>query len=135
MSRDAEAIHHHYDVSNAFYEHVLGPSMTYTCAVYPTADATLEEAQSEKYDLVARKLDLQARAAAARRRLRLGRHGPPRRAGVRRPGARRHAVAAAGVVGARRRSTARGSATWPRCATSTTATCWRPASTRSARSA
>jgi cyclopropane-fatty-acyl-phospholipid synthase len=59
MSRDAEAIHHHYDVSNAFYEMILGPSMTYTCAVYPTEAATLEEAQFAKYDLVARKLDLQ----------------------------------------------------------------------------
>ncbi len=59
LGRDAEAIHHHYDVSNAFYEYVLGPSMTYTCAVFPTEDATLEEAQTEKYDLVARKLDLQ----------------------------------------------------------------------------
>nr|WP_148613312.1 class I SAM-dependent methyltransferase [Nocardioides rubriscoriae] len=59
LSRDAEAISHHYDVSNAFYRHVLGPSMAYTCAVYPTADATLEEAQTEKFDLVARKLDLQ----------------------------------------------------------------------------
>ena len=59
MGRDAEAIHHHYDVSNAFYELVLGPSMTYTCALYPTDDATLEEAQFAKYDLVARKLDLQ----------------------------------------------------------------------------
>jgi cyclopropane-fatty-acyl-phospholipid synthase len=57
--RDAEAIHHHYDVSNRFYELVLGPSMTYTCAVFPTEDATLEEAQHAKYDLVARKLDLQ----------------------------------------------------------------------------
>ena len=57
--RDAEAIHHHYDVSNTFYEYVLGPSMTYTCAVFPTEDATLEEAQYTKYDLVARKLDLQ----------------------------------------------------------------------------
>jgi cyclopropane-fatty-acyl-phospholipid synthase len=57
--RDAEAIHHHYDVSNRFYELVLGESMTYTCAVYPSADATLEEAQYEKYDLIARKLDLQ----------------------------------------------------------------------------
>jgi cyclopropane-fatty-acyl-phospholipid synthase len=57
--RDAAAIHHHYDVSNRFYELVLGPSMTYTCAVYPTDDATLEEAQFTKYDLVARKLDLQ----------------------------------------------------------------------------
>jgi cyclopropane-fatty-acyl-phospholipid synthase len=58
MTRDADVIHHHYDVSNTFYEHVLGPSMTYTCAVYPSDDATLEEAQFAKYDLVARKLDL-----------------------------------------------------------------------------
>jgi len=57
-TRDKAAIHHHYDVSNAFYEWVLDPSMTYTCAVYPTADASLEQAQYEKYDLVARKLDL-----------------------------------------------------------------------------
>jgi cyclopropane-fatty-acyl-phospholipid synthase len=56
--RDAEVIHHHYDVSNRFYEMVLGPSMTYTCAVFPTEDATLEEAQYAKYDLVCRKLDL-----------------------------------------------------------------------------
>jgi cyclopropane-fatty-acyl-phospholipid synthase len=58
-SRDAEAIHHHYDVSNRFYRWVLGPSMAYTCAVFPTADATLEEAQEEKFDLVCRKLGLQ----------------------------------------------------------------------------
>jgi cyclopropane-fatty-acyl-phospholipid synthase len=57
-ARDAEAIHHHYDVSNRFYEMVLGPSMTYTCACFPSAEATLEEAQAFKYDLVARKLDL-----------------------------------------------------------------------------
>jgi cyclopropane-fatty-acyl-phospholipid synthase len=60
LGRDAEAIHHHYDVSNRFYELVLGPSMTYTCAVFPSEDATLEEAQANKYDLVARKLDLQS---------------------------------------------------------------------------
>ncbi len=57
--RDAEAIHHHYDVSNAFYERVLGPSMTYTCACYPHPDATLEEAQENKYRLVFDKLRLQ----------------------------------------------------------------------------
>ena len=34
-SRDARAIAHHYDVSNRFYEMFLGPSMAYTCAVYP----------------------------------------------------------------------------------------------------
>ena len=57
--RDADAIHHHYDVSNRFYSYVLGPSMAYTCAVYPTADASLETAQEEKFDLVCRKLGLQ----------------------------------------------------------------------------
>ncbi len=57
--RDASAISHHYDVSNTFYEWVLGPSMAYTCACYPTEDATLEEAQAYKHDLVARKLALQ----------------------------------------------------------------------------
>lgn len=56
--RDAVAIHHHYDVSNRFYEKVLGPSMTYTCAVFEREDASLEEAQAAKYDLVCRKLDL-----------------------------------------------------------------------------
>ncbi|MGH8892100.1 MAG: class I SAM-dependent methyltransferase [Actinomycetes bacterium] len=57
--RDASAISHHYDVSNAFYEWVLGPSMAYTCACYPTDDATLEQAQEHKFDLVARKLGLE----------------------------------------------------------------------------
>ena len=56
--RDATAISHHYDVSNTFYEWVLGPSMAYTCACYPREDATLEEAQATKFDLVARKLGL-----------------------------------------------------------------------------
>jgi cyclopropane-fatty-acyl-phospholipid synthase len=56
--RDAEAISHHYDVSNQFYEWVLGPSMAYTCAVFPTETSTLEEAQYAKFDLVARKLGL-----------------------------------------------------------------------------
>ena len=56
--RDANAISHHYDVSNRFYEWVLGPTMAYTCACYPAAGATLEEAQTHKFDLVARKLGL-----------------------------------------------------------------------------
>ena len=43
--RDGKVIQHHYDVSNRFYEMVLGPSMTYTCALFETEDATLEEAQ------------------------------------------------------------------------------------------
>lgn len=59
LSRDAHVISHHYDVSNRFYRCVLGPSMAYTCAVYTGGDATLDEAQEEKVDLVCRKLDLQ----------------------------------------------------------------------------
>ena len=74
--------------------------MAYTCACYPSEDATLEEAQWIKIDLVARKLGAAPGDAAARRGLRLGRHGAARRARVRRQGARRHAVRAAGAVGA-----------------------------------
>ncbi len=57
-ARDAAAIRHHYDVSNDFYRIVLGPSLTYSCAVFPRADATLEEAQAAKYELICRKLGL-----------------------------------------------------------------------------
>ncbi|QBI55308.1 SAM-dependent methyltransferase [Streptomonospora litoralis] len=56
--RDAEVIHHHYDVSNAFYELVLGPSMTYTCALFGSEDTSLEQAQRDKHELVAQKLGL-----------------------------------------------------------------------------
>ncbi|MBO2455816.1 class I SAM-dependent methyltransferase [Actinomadura barringtoniae] len=56
--RDAKAISHHYDVSNTFYEWVLGPSMAYTCACYPEEHSTLEEAQFHKHDLVAKKIGL-----------------------------------------------------------------------------
>lgn len=57
-TRDADSISHHYDVSNTFYEHVLGPSMTYTCAAYTSEDDTLEAAQENKYRLVFEKLGL-----------------------------------------------------------------------------
>jgi cyclopropane-fatty-acyl-phospholipid synthase len=56
--RDRAAIGQHYDVSNRFYEYVLGRTMAYTCAVFPTADSSLDDAQTEKFDLVARKLAL-----------------------------------------------------------------------------
>ncbi|WP_137988947.1 SAM-dependent methyltransferase [Streptomyces vilmorinianum] len=55
--RDKQAISHHYDVGNDFYELVLGPSMVYSCA-YWTEGGTLEDAQRDKLDLVARKLNL-----------------------------------------------------------------------------
>ena len=66
-SRDAQAIAHHYDVGNEFYELVLGPSMTYSCAYYDQEHSPafepalgLEEAQQAKCDLVARKLGLKS---------------------------------------------------------------------------
>ena len=57
-TRDADSISHHYDVSNTFYEYVLGPSMTYTCATYTSPEDTLEAAQENKYRLVFEKLGL-----------------------------------------------------------------------------
>jgi len=57
-ARDRQAVTHHYNVSNRFYEMVLGPSMTYSCAVFTSPEDTLEVAQTRKVDLVARKLDL-----------------------------------------------------------------------------
>ncbi|SEO59556.1 SAM-dependent methyltransferase [Actinacidiphila rubida] len=75
--RDRAAISHHYDVGNDFYAMVLGPSMVYSCAVWPDVAvpaaasgagagpaaegggaATLEDAQRAKLDLVCRKLQL-----------------------------------------------------------------------------
>jgi cyclopropane-fatty-acyl-phospholipid synthase len=57
--RDSSAISKHYDVSNTFYEYVLGPSMTYTCAVFQAPDYTLEQAQDAKHALVFDKLGLE----------------------------------------------------------------------------
>ncbi|MGN5633125.1 class I SAM-dependent methyltransferase [Streptomyces sp. AC154] len=55
--RDKEAISHHYDVGNDFYQLVLGPSMVYSCAYWEDG-GTLEDAQRDKLDLVCRKLAL-----------------------------------------------------------------------------
>jgi cyclopropane-fatty-acyl-phospholipid synthase len=55
-----ENIHTHYDLGNDFYELWLDRDYTqYTCAYYPTPEATLEEAQAAKLDLVCKKLALQ----------------------------------------------------------------------------
>ncbi|MCX4526200.1 MULTISPECIES: cyclopropane-fatty-acyl-phospholipid synthase family protein [unclassified Streptomyces] len=56
--RDRQAISHHYDVGNEFYERLLGPSMVYSCA-YWSPGGTLEDAQRDKLDLVCRKLALE----------------------------------------------------------------------------
>jgi len=56
IARDKRAVTHHYDVSNDFFELFLGPSLTYSCAVWSRGAATLEEAQEAKLELVCSKL-------------------------------------------------------------------------------
>lgn len=53
-------IQHHYDLSNNFYKLWLdNDTMAYTCAYFKTEKDTLELAQSQKFDHVLRKLQLQ----------------------------------------------------------------------------
>jgi cyclopropane-fatty-acyl-phospholipid synthase len=56
--RDARAVRHHYDVSNEFFELFLGETMVYSCAIFSRGARTLKEAQEEKLETVARKLEL-----------------------------------------------------------------------------
>ncbi|MDX6590732.1 MAG: cyclopropane-fatty-acyl-phospholipid synthase [Solirubrobacterales bacterium] len=56
--RDARAVRHHYDVSNEFFELFLGETMVYSCAIFSRGAKTLKEAQEEKLETVARKLEL-----------------------------------------------------------------------------
>jgi len=60
LAGSRDNIHHHYDLGNDFYSLWLGDTMAYTCAYYPTANATLDEAQRAKMDHVCRKLRLRA---------------------------------------------------------------------------
>ncbi len=46
-------------MSNAFYRLVLGPSLTYSCAVFHDRSDSLEQAQENKYELICRKLGLE----------------------------------------------------------------------------
>jgi cyclopropane-fatty-acyl-phospholipid synthase len=59
IERDARAVRHHYDVSNAFFALFLDASMTYSCAVFEDFDEPLEVAQERKLEMVCRKLALQ----------------------------------------------------------------------------
>lgn len=60
-SRDMnrEAIGFHYDVSNDFYRLWLDEKMVYSCAYFRNAKESLDDAQSNKLDLICRKLRLQ----------------------------------------------------------------------------
>jgi cyclopropane-fatty-acyl-phospholipid synthase len=58
VSTARENVHRHYDLGNRFYQLWLDREMVYTCAYFPTPEATLEDAQLAKMDLVCRKLRL-----------------------------------------------------------------------------
>jgi cyclopropane-fatty-acyl-phospholipid synthase len=58
-ARDRAAVRHHYDVSNRFYELLLGPSMVYSCAYFADPDESLEDAQARKLELICHKLRLE----------------------------------------------------------------------------
>ena len=60
LNGSRENINSHYDLGNDFYELWLDREYTqYTCAYYPTPEATLEQAQAAKLELVCRKLQLE----------------------------------------------------------------------------
>ena len=77
-ARDQAAVSHHYDVSNDFYELLLGETMLYSCALWSDPHGGLDKAQTAKIDLVCRKLDIQPGIAGPRCRLRLGEPVDPR---------------------------------------------------------
>ncbi len=56
LKRSRHNISHHYDLGNDFYKLWLDEQMVYTCAYFPTPDATLEQAQAAKMDHVCRKV-------------------------------------------------------------------------------
>ncbi|BDY04806.1 cyclopropane-fatty-acyl-phospholipid synthase family protein [Ferrimonas sp. YFM] len=48
----------HYDLGNDLYELFLDKQLVYSSAIFPAADATLEEAQNHKLDLICQRLEL-----------------------------------------------------------------------------
>ena len=57
--RDSSAIAHHYDLSNEFYQLILGASMGYSCGIFEKPADSIDQAQINKFELVCRKLDLE----------------------------------------------------------------------------
>src|ERR1700693_3010260 len=60
LAGSRDNIHRHYDLGNDFYSLWLGKTMAYTCAYYPSAEATLDQAQVAKMEHVCRKLRIAA---------------------------------------------------------------------------
>jgi len=58
-SRTRKAIRYHYDLPVEFWRLWLDSQLVYSCAYFEKADATIDEAQVAKLDLICRKLRLQ----------------------------------------------------------------------------
>jgi cyclopropane-fatty-acyl-phospholipid synthase len=58
VRRAAHDVRAHYDLGNAFFACFLDESMTYSAAVFPTAETSLAEAQREKLERICRRLGL-----------------------------------------------------------------------------
>ena len=59
VARDRASVRHHYELSNRFYERLLGPTMVYSCAYFQDPGDTLEAAQERKLEVICRKLRLE----------------------------------------------------------------------------
>jgi cyclopropane-fatty-acyl-phospholipid synthase len=59
LQRDRSAIAYHYDQPIGFYRPWLGESLAYSCAYFRSATDSIDVAQSNKLDLICRKLRLQ----------------------------------------------------------------------------
>jgi len=60
MARDRAAISYHYDLPIEFYRPWLGPTLAYSCAYFRDPSESLESAQTNKLELICRKLGLRA---------------------------------------------------------------------------
>ena len=60
LSGSRRNISAHYDLGNEFFNLFLDPTMMYSAAVYPSADASLEQASLHKLDLLCQQLELKA---------------------------------------------------------------------------
>lgn len=58
MGRDRAAISYHYDLPIDFYRPWLGPTLAYSCAYFREPSESLEAAQTNKLELICRKLGL-----------------------------------------------------------------------------
>jgi cyclopropane-fatty-acyl-phospholipid synthase len=68
LGAGSDAIRHHYDIGNEFWQVWLDPTMSYSCAMWEDPDDDLERAQRRKLDYHV----AQARAAGAARVLDVG---------------------------------------------------------------